>query len=63
MVSRSRACLAVALLGDDERLVHQAPDGAEHVVAGDHSRGSDRTRRLQAETAGEHREPAEDHPV
>jgi hypothetical protein len=57
------SCLAAALLGNDEGLVHQAPDGVEHVLAGDRSRGGDRTRGLQAEPAGEHGQPAEDDPV
>ena len=55
--------LAAALLGNDQGLVHQAPNGAEHVLAVDHPRGGDRTRRVQAEPAGEHGEPAEDDPV
>jgi hypothetical protein len=57
------SCLAAALLGNDEGLVHQTPDGVEHVLAGDHSLGGDRPRRLQAETADEHGEPAEDDSV
>jgi hypothetical protein len=57
------AGLAVALLGDDQRLVHQAPQAAQQVAAGEGAAVGDRPRRLQAEAAGEHGEPPQDDPV